>query len=420
MKKIGVAVIGLGGRGQHLLRTCVEHFHDLTVVAVCDLYEDRVQAGVHICEKHGGYTPLYSGTNYKKLIDKPEVDCVIVPSSWDSHIQICIDCMNAGKYVASEVGGAYNIDQCYELVKTYERTGVPVMMLENCCYGKDEMMVLNMVKKGLFGEIMHCAGGYHHDLRDEVSLGHENRHYRLDNYMHRNGEVYPTHELGPIAKILNINRGNRMIMLTAMASKSGSLNHWIKEHKGEDYENANFRFAMGDVVTTCIKCAHGETIVLTHDTTIPRAYSRGGLVQGTKGTWSEDNNGILIDGTQEGASYRHQFVPMKEFYEEHMHPLWKEYQKNGLIGGHGGMDGLCLSAFFDAVRNQTETPIDAYDMASWMAITCLSEDSIAMGSAPVPIPDFTYGKWIKRGPIVRSKYCLDDICTECFETEEQE
>lgn len=420
MKKLGVAVIGLGERGQLLLRTVLKHFNDITtVVAVSDLYEDRLQKGAAACEKYGEYQPLYADTNYKNFINKPEIDCVIVSSSWETHVPISIDAMNAGKYVGMEVGGAHNLDQCFELVKTYERTGMPCMMLENCCYGQDELMVLNMVKKGLFGEILHCEGGYHHDLRDQVALGHEQRHYRINHYMHRNGEVYPTHELGPIAKVLNINRGNRMVMLTAMASKSGAVNRWIKDNKGEDYENANYNFAMGDVITTCIKCAHGETIVLTHDTTIPRAYSRGGVVQGTKGTWSEDCGGILIDGMGKGESYNHKFIPMDDFREEHSHPLWKEYKKNGPVGGHGGMDGLCLAAFFDAALNKTDTPIDAYDTAAWMAITCLSEDSIAMGSMPVAIPDFTYGKWINRKPFVRSKYCLEDVCTECFEGKEE-
>ena len=414
MEKLNVAFIGAGCRGRSLMKTCLKFIKEVQIVAVCDLYEDRVQDAVALCEERGGYKPIYSDTDYRNIIDKPEVDCVIIATSWESHIQIAIDCMNIGKYVASEVGGAYNLDQCWDLVKTYERTGTPVMMLENCCYGKNEMLVLNMVKKGLFGEVLHCEGGYHHDLRDEVALGHENRHYRLDNYMHRNGEVYPTHELGPIAKCLNINRGNRMIMLTSMASKSGAVNQWIKDNKGENFENANYKFAMGDIITTCIKCAHGETIVLTHDTTIPRAYSRGNLLQGTKGTWSEDCKGILIDGMLEGASYEHRFIPVEEFYKEHMHPLWQEYIDNGVVGGHDGIDYLCLNAFFDAVRNKTEVPIDAYDMASWMAITCLSEDSIAMGSAPVAIPDFTYGKWINRKPYVRSKYCLEEVCYDKF------
>lgn len=414
MDKLNVAVVGLGGRGRGLLKTCLRFIKDIHIIALCDLQEDRVAMGVQLCKEIGEYEPMYAGTEYKKILEMPEVDCLIVPTSWDTHIQICIDAMNAGKYVASEVGGSYTIEQCFDLVKTYERTGVPVMLLENCCYGKNEMLILNMVKKGLFGELLHCAGGYHHDLRDEVALGHVDGHYRLDNYMHRNGELYPTHELGPMAKYLNINRGNRMIALTSMASKSGSVNEWIKKNRGEDFENANYHFAMGDIVTTCIKCAHGETIVLTHDTTIPRAYSRGNVVQGTRGTWSEDCGGILIDGMLEGPSYDHRFIPVAEFYKEHMHPLWQEYIAGGVVGGHDGMDYLCLNAFFDAVRNHTEVPIDAYDMASWMAITCLSENSIAMGSMPVAIPDFTFGKWIKPRPYVRSKYCLEEVCWDCF------
>lgn len=414
MANVKAAFVGLGGRGRSLLSTTLKYIKNVDVVALCDLNEERLGLGVQRCIDVRGKAPEHTSTDYREIVNLPDVDCVIVATSWDTHIEIAIAAMEAGKYAGSEVGGAYNIEQCFDLVKTYERTRVPVMLLENCCYGQNEMMILNMIKKGLFGEVIHCAGGYHHDLRDEVAEGHEKYHYRLDNYMHRNGELYPTHELGPIAKYLNINRGNRMLTLTSMASRGGSLNHWIKEHKGEDYENANFPFAEGDIVTTCIKCAHGETIVLTHDTTLPRAYSRGNLVQGTKGYWSEESGGILLDGMDSRSSFEHHAIPVGEFYEEHRHPLWKDYV-NHTVGGHDGMDYLCLCAFFEAVENKTETPIDAYDMAAWMSITCLSEQSIAMGSAPVPIPDFTAGKWIKARPYPRGKYCLDEVCEDFFE-----
>jgi len=345
------------------------------------------------------------------LIERSDIDAIITPSAWEAHAQICVDSMLAGKPVATEVGGAYSIEQCWEMVRTHERTGVHCMMLENCCYGKEEMTVLNMVKKGLFGELVHCEGGYRHDLRDEIALGNENKHYRLRNYMNRNGELYPTHELGPIAKLLNINRGNRMVSLTSMASKAVGVNDWIKRNKGDDFENASFRFAQGDVVTTCIKCAHGETIVLTHDTTLPRGYSRGNVVQGTRGIWSEDRNGILLDGEAEGASWAHKFTPMAEYHEKYMHPLWKNYE---VVGGHGGMDFLVMSAFIDSVKNGTPPPIDVYDAAAWMSITVLSENSIACGSMPVAIPDFTNGKWTYREPWHRSKYCLDEVCEDLF------
>ncbi|MBE6658893.1 MAG: gfo/Idh/MocA family oxidoreductase [Ruminococcaceae bacterium] len=407
---INVVFVGLGGRGRGLLNMVLDTMPDVNVVGVCDLYEDRTEAGKQDVINKRGNTPVAT-LDYHELLKMEEVDAVITPSAWDAHIPICIDAMNAGKYVATEVGGAYSVDQCWELVKTYERTGVPCMMLENCCYGREELTVLNMIKKGLFGEIIHCEGGYEHDLRDEVALGHVNRHYRLDNYMNRNGELYPTHELGPIAKYLNINRGNRMISLTAMSSKARGLNAWINDNRGADFENANFAFAQGDIVITCIKCAHGETIVLKHDTTLPRAYSRGNLVHGTKGIWSEDKYGCMFDGSCEGASWGHRFTDMNTFFPEHEHPLWKDYTA---VGGHGGIDYLVMRGFVEAVKAGTQTPIDVYDTASWMVISCLSEDSIAMGSMPVAIPDFTNGKWIKREPYVRSKYCLEEVCEDLF------
>ena len=407
---INVVFIGLGGRGYGLLNMVLDTMPDVNVVGVCDLYEDRTERAKEAVINKRGNTPVAT-LDYHELLKMEEVDAVITPSAWDAHVPICIDAMNAGKYVATEVGGAYSVDQCWELVKTYERTGVPCMMLENCCYGREELTVLNRIKKGMFGEIIHCEGGYEHDLRDEVALGHENRHYRLDNYMNRNGELYPTHELGPIAKYLNINRGNRMISLTAMSSKARGINAWIKDNRGEDFENANFAFAQGDIVITCIKCAHGETIVLKHDTTLPRAYSRGNLVHGTKGIWSEDKYGCMFDGSCEGASWGHRFTDMNEFFPEHEHPLWKDYTA---VGGHGGIDYLVMRGFVEAVKAGTQTPIDVYDTASWMVISCLSEDSIAMGSMPVAIPDFTNGKWIKREPYVRSKYCLEEVCEDLF------
>jgi Oxidoreductase family, NAD-binding Rossmann fold. len=228
-KQIKLGIIGLGGRGYSLLSTVLQ-MEDIVVSAVCDLYEDRRQRGVNKVETVAGNTP-FSTDNYKEVLALDEIDAVIVSTSWADHISVAIDAMKAGKYVGVEVGGAYSIDECWELVRTHEKTGVPCMLLENCCYGRIELMVLNMVKKGLFGEIVHCEGGYHHDLRYEITNGRENRHYRLVNYMHRNCENYPTHELGPIAKILNINRGNRMLSLTSMASKARGLHEYILKEK---------------------------------------------------------------------------------------------------------------------------------------------------------------------------------------------
>ena len=407
--QINIGVIGLGGRGYGLLHTIL-NIEGIVVKAVCDNYDDRQQRAVKFVEEKAGNTPLSTG-NYKDILAMDEVEAVIVSSSWADHIHIAIDAMKAGKYVGVEVGGAYSIDECWELIRTYEETGVPCMMLENCCYGREELMVLNMVKKGLMGEVVHCEGGYRHDLRDEIAHGRENRHYRLINYMNRNCDNYPTHQLGPIAKILNVNRGNRMLSLVSMASKARGLNEFIKKSEGEDYDLADYQFAQGDVVTTIIKCAHGETITLTLDTTLPRFYSRGFVVQGTKGMYQEDNHSIFLDelhGTEDEFSWKKNWNNVDELRGEYDHPIWKNYNPDE-NAGHGGMDDLVQSAFFDSVRRKVNPPIDVYDMAAWMCITALSEHSISMGGAPVAIPDFTNGRWINREPGHEGYFSLDNV-----------
>mgnify|MGYP001027610160 CR=1 FL=1 len=405
MDKVRIGVVGVSGRGRGLMGLLLG-MPDVEVVGVSDLYADRLaQARNDVIEKRGN-TPM-ACSDFRELLDIKDLDAILTASSWTAHAEICIASMEAGKYVATEVGGATSVEQCWELVRVSERTKIPCMLLENCCYGREELTIFNMVKQGMFGELVHAEGGYEHDLRDEICNGRENRHYRLANYSNRNGEVYPTHELGPIAKCLGINRGNRMISLTATASKARGLHAWLEKNRGPQYDLYNRQFTMGDVVTTVIKCAHGETIVLTHDTTLPRPYSRGNRIQGTKGIWMEDKYGVYFDGV---SPTPHAWESLNNYYEKYEHPLWKWYRSEGVKGGHGGMDYLVLRAFVEAVKAGTQTPIDVYDTAAWMAVACLSEDSIAMGSAPVAVPDFTNGKWFQREPPVLGKYCLEEVC----------
>lgn len=407
-QQINIAVIGVSGRGMGLM-ACLVDMDDVKITVVCDHYEDRMNDAANYVLEKCGYMPNCCN-DYKEVVKRRDVDCVITPSAWSYHVEIALAAMKAGKPVGMEVGGAYAIQECWELIKTSEETGVSCMMLENCCYGREEMAILNMIKQGLFGELIHCQGGYEHDLRAEISLGTENRHYRFKNYQHRNGEIYPTHEIGPIAKYLNINRGNRFVTLTSMASKARGVHNWIVQNKGADHEHSEINFEQGDVVTTMIKCAHGETVFIIHDTSLPRPYSRGGRVQGTKAIWMEDNKSIHIDGVSEP----HKWESFDNYIEKYEHPLWKEYKIAGIKGGHDGMDYLVLRAFIESVKNNKPTPIDVYDTATWMAVTCLSEQSIAMGSMPVTFPDFTCGKWIRREAEAPSKYGLSQIFSKCF------
>ena len=418
MEKIRVIWVGVGGRGYGLMKMVLDNIPYVDIVGVSDLYEDRTERGRVLVKEKRGYEP-FASTNHLEVMERVEADAVVTPSSWESHAQVLVDAMEHGMYAATEVGGATSLDDCWRLVRTSERTGKPCMMLENCCYDRFEMTLLRMVREGLFGELVHAEGGYRHDLRGEISGGHINRHYRLDNYKNRNGDLYPTHALGPIAKTLEINRGNRMTSLVSVASKARGLNEMIRTERGADFENADFPFAEGDVVTTIISCAHGETITLTHDTSLPRPYSRGYLLQGTKGIASEDRNfSVCIPGLTPPATEGwdpHAWTPMAELYEKYEHPLWAAYRNIGVKSGHGGMDYLVFSAFFEAVREQKQTPIDVYDTAAWMAITPLSEASVACGGAPQAIPDFTNGAWIHRKPSPRGKFNVDIVCDEAFE-----
>lgn len=395
MENIKIGWIGLGQRGISLLKDVVLAQKE-TVTAVCDLYRDRCSDGADAVEKACGVRPAeYS--DYKDVIADENVSVVIICTAWESHTEIAVSAMNAGKAVAMEVGGAYNLEQCHLLTKTYEKTGTPFMFLENCCFGRREMMTLNMVQHGFLGEIVHCEGTYAHDLRNEISFGKENRHYRLRNYLTRNCENYPTHDLGPIAKVLNINHGNRLMSLTSFSSKAAGLRDYIKKNKPEDDELQKAKFAQGDIITTVIKCANGETIILKLDTTLPRYYSRGFTVRGTNGMYEEATDSVFVD-TEEDRSHdfdwRKVCVENAEKYQEQWdHPVWKKYIEEGVQGTHDGMDWLEFKLFFEALRNDAPMPVDVYDAATWMSITVLSEMSIAKGGAVMDIPDFTGGKW---------------------------
>jgi len=395
MLKLGI--IGCGKRGRCLLRDVFLHLEKVKVTALCDVYEDKMDELLGMIKEKHGYDAM-KFDNWKALIDSSEVDAVIITTSWETHIEPAIYAMKKKKSVGMEVGGAYSVEECWELVKSYEETQTPFMFLENCCYGRRELMVTNMVEKGFMGEVVHCIGAYGHDLRNEISTGKEKRHYRLRNYLNRNCENYPTHELGPIAKLLGINRGNRMVSLTSTASKAAGLKHYIKENMPDNEELVNATFAQGDIVTTVIKCANGETITLTLDTTLPRYYSRDFTVRGTRAMYEERTDSVFEDKKHEDKhfNWKEEFGNAEKYQEEYDHPIWKEYLKSGVVGGHDGMDWLVDNAFVDAVTNGTECPIDVYDAASWMVISILSEISILKGGAPVEIPDFTRGKWIER------------------------
>lgn len=398
MKKLRMAIVGLGSRGGSMLHAFYSKQKDIEILYTCDEYEDRAKDNAQFVKEHMGNDCRWT-LDYKEVLADKDVEAVVVYTSWETHIKIAIDSMLAGKITGMEVGGAYSVEECWELVRTYERTKTPIMFLENCCYDRSELLALKMARAGMFGDIVHCSGAYSHDLRNEITHGKENRHYRLRNYLVRNGENYPTHELGPIAKILDINRGNRMLSLVSMASKSAGLEAYVNANKDTiNPELIGKKWAQGDIVTTVIKCANGETILLKLDTTIPGFYNRDFTVRGTEGSYFQAFNGYLSgeDHSFNPVGFIRENLDSAEKYKDMLPSQWLNITEEDKETGHGGMDGFMCRQFIDRAKSGEEFALDVYDAASWMVITALSEQSIAMGGAPVAIPDFTSGEWTRR------------------------
>ena len=412
--RVRLGWIGVGRRGFTMLKLALEMTDDVDLVWVADLDRAKLERVEGFCEDEGIKIPRLT-ENYFDILEDETVDAVIVMSEWYSHGKIALDALKAGKYTGVEVGCVHDINECFKLVDAYEKYGAPLMMLENCCYGRKELTALRMAREGLFGEIVHADGAYGHYLNDvELFIrpdkpGGETKHYRQYEYLNRCCENYPTHAFGPIAKTLRLNRGNRALSLSSFASKSRGLKDFVTRHLSEDHPLWGKDFKQGDIVTTVITCAGGETIRLTLDTTVPRPYySRSFTIRGTRGCCIEEGHGSVtfyLEGMEEGVMNN-----KEEIFKEYDHPIHAGVKEEDQKGGHAdGMDWHVLRAFFEAVKNGTDTPIDAYDTATWMAIGPLSEQSIACGGAPVAFPDFTSGAWFHREPIVKSKYCLDEV-----------
>lgn len=409
-EKVRIGMIGVGGRGRSHLNNLLKR-EDIVVPAICDIDPVAIEKSLKMIDEAGYSKPaVFTESEYAflDLLDRQDIDGVIIATPWVWHTKMAVSAMKAGKYAGVEVSAANTMAECWDLVNTYEATGVPTMIMENVCYRRDVMAVLNMVRQGVFGELLHGRCGYRHDLRGVkfnpgVTFGEGAKgeaRWRTQHSITRNGDLYPTHGVGPIATMMNINRGNRFLSLTSHATKTRGLHNYILNNPagGRDHPNAKVRFNLGDIVTSTIQTANGETIIVTHDTNSPRPYSLNFEVQGTHGITDFDYNHRRI--YVEGMSKKHdQWEEMDEWLKKYDHPLWKKYGEYAAGSGHGGMDFFVDNAFIESVKRKTTPPIDVYDAAAWSAISPLSERSIAEGNAPQYFPDFTRGKWIWNKPI---------------------
>lgn len=404
--KLRLGLIGVGLRGTNHLSNALER-RDVEIAAICDIDPKRIEIAQDMITRAGQKKAEVfdqSENAYRDLLKIKNLDAVIISTPWLWHVPMAVGAMRAGKYTGIEVSGATSVEETWELVRTHEETGTHLMFLENVCYRRDVMAILQMVREGMFGELLQCEGGYQHDLRaikfqpgaEFGEKGISEARWRTQHSIKRNGELYPTHGLGPVMTYLDINYGNRLTSLTSTATKSRGLHNFIVENGGPDHPNAKLNFTLGDIVTTVIKTANGEVVVLHHDTNLPRPYSLGFRVQGTKGLWMKDGNQIYIEGTSEKP---HSWESSLPYIEKHDHPLWKKFEDRAAGTGHGGMDFFVLNDFIESAKAGIAPPIDVYDAATMMVITPLSEMSIASGSQPQDIPDFTNGRWIKRSPV---------------------
>ncbi|MEO6327396.1 MAG: Gfo/Idh/MocA family oxidoreductase [Ginsengibacter sp.] len=418
--KVRIGFIAVGLRGQTHLEEMLKR-DDVEVVAMADPDKKMMaMAQARILKRNRKEVKEYSNGpyDYRNLLKHEEIDAVFVASPWEWHLPHGVEAMQAGKKVAMEVCGAMKLQDCWDFVNTSEKNKTPLMMMENVCYRRDVMAVLNMVQKGMFGELLHLQGGYQHDLRSVLfndgqtaqgpgvefgEKGFSEAQWRTLHYVNRNGELYPTHGLGPVASMIDINRGNRLVRLSSIATRPKGLHRYIVNNPkgGEGHPNAKVNFKQGDIVTTQIQCENGETIVLTHDTSSPRPYHLGFRVQGTNGLWQDYNEGQPDAGFIhfEDKSPHHKWENSKKYIEEFDHPLWKKYEKEAIGAGHGGMDFFVDNAFIECIKRDIPFPLDVYDLATWYAITPLSEKSIKDKGQLQIIPDFTKGQWKNRKPV---------------------
>ncbi len=409
---VRIGFVGTGLRGRNHVNNLLA-YDGVVCPAICDIDPDAVERTKALFEKYGKKAPKVYGQHeysFKEMMEEEDLDGVIVATNWKWHTEMCLTAMREGIYVGVEVSGAFSVDECWDLVNTHEETGTHLMFLENVCYRRDVMAVLNMVRDDLFGELIHFRGGYQHDLRTvkfndgEGGLvfgegAYGEARWRTRHSLKRNGELYPTHGLGPIATYMDMNRGNRLTSISSFATKSRSLKNFIKNHPdgGEGHSYYNLNWELGDIVTSTITTARGETIILTHDTNLPRPYSLGFRVQGVEGLAEFDYHTRRV--YVEGKSEPHRWDDATAWFEKYDHKLWKQFGELAVGGGHGGMDYFLDRAFVESVKADQAPVLDVYDGAVMRVITPLSEISIQNGGAPQPIPDFTEGKWLTREPV---------------------
>lgn len=391
MDVVRIGFVGVGGMGTAHVRNLLR-IEGCRIDAVCDIRPAHAERARDLIVEAGFPEPtLYTRgeRDFVRLCEAEELDLVYNATPWEWHVPICTAAMENDKHAATEVPAAYTVDDCWRLVEWAERYDKHCVMMENVNYGRWEMMVFNLVRQGVLGEILHGEGGYLHDLR-EIKFSTEGEGlWRRAHSERRNGNLYPTHGLGPVANCMDINRGDRFRTLVSMSSPSRGLQQWAREHYPPDHPKRRETYVLGDVNTSLIRTATGRTITVVHDTNLPRPYSRIHKVQGTRGLFHGYPHRLYV----EGRSEPHRWDDAEAWLAEYDHPLWRQMEERSRGAGHGGMDYMEDYRLIKCLREGVATDMNVYDAAALSAVTPLSEWSVAHESRPVEFPDFTRGRW---------------------------
>ena len=401
------AFIGVGGRGTELVRDALGT--ELTeIVAVCDLRAERAEAAAEQVAKARGKKPVVFGGSedaWEKLCDRDDIDVVVIATPWVWHVPMAVRAMDRGKHAFVEVPAATTVSDAWRLVDTSERTRRHCVMLENCCYGENELFVLSMVRAGVFGELKHAECAYIHDLRGELFELQGEGGWRRHHHTLQDGNLYPTHGLGPVAQYLGVGRGDQFKTVVSMSSPEMSLSAYRAEHRPNGGRHDGERYRTGDMNTSLIKTERGRTILVQHDVVSPRPYSRINALYGTGATFLDYPARLALDAPSKyglEAKGSHAWIgdaDAQRMRERFTHPLWKRLRERAMGAGHGGMDFVMMWRHLDCVRRGVTPDSVVYDAAAWSSLVELSATSVAAGSAPAPFPDFTRGLWREMAPL---------------------
>ena len=390
---VRVGLIGVGGRGRSLLRDLLA-IDGVRITALCDLVPAHAARGASMVKEAGqeAVPAVFDGTDsaWEQLVARDDLDIVYIATPWNWHVPMAVGAMRQGKHAAVEVPAATTLDDCWTLVETSERTRRHCVMMENCCYGYNELLVLNLVKAGKLGRLTHGECAYIHDLRELLLSDEGEGLWRRFPHLQLNGNLYPTHGLGPVANYLGINRGDRFEYLVSMSSLEAGLTQYRDEHLAPSDPKRQERYRTGDMNTSLIKTALGRTVMLQHDVVSPRPYSRINMISGTRGTFADYPARIMIEGQPEGDDW----TGLDGYKAEFESPLWTRVGELARkLGGHGGMDFIMNYRMIQCLREGLVPDMDVYDAAAWSAPGPLSVSSVQKGSRPVEVPDFTRGAW---------------------------